>query len=165
MVLTDACLQRLAMPQVASFEHPLELSRWTARECRVRRVRGHATHGSWALRLDMQPGVYPGIGTRYPLPDWSRYEELVFDIELDEGPPLDIIVKIEDEQHNHEHYDRFHRRVRLLPGRRRVRVALSGVVAAPRGREMDLRCISFLQFFTVHLDSPRTLYLDNIRLR
>ena len=52
-----------------------------------------------------------------------------------------------------------------MPGRRRVRIALSDVVAAPRGRKMDLRGISFLQLFTVHLDSPRTLYLDNIRLR
>lgn len=165
LVLTDACLQRIEMPQVASFERPLELSRWTARECRIGRVRGHATHGSWALRMDLQPGLYPGAALSCPLPDWSRYEELVLDLELNIGPPLDLIVKITDAQHNGEYHDRFHRTVRLQGGKQQVCIALSEVAAAPRSREMDLRQISLLQLFTARLDSPRTLYLDNVRLR
>ncbi len=165
LVLADICLQRFQMPQLATFEHPLELSRWVGRECRVTRVRCHATEGSWALRVDLQPGKYPGITLRDPPPDWSSYVQLVFDVELDDGPPLDLVVKIEDIEHDGEYYDRFHQKVRLSPGRHQVQVALTDVAAAPRGREMDLRGIASLQLFTVQLDCPRTIHLDHVRLR
>lgn len=165
LLLTDACRQRFEMPKLASFEHSLELSRWIGRECRVKRVRSHATHGSWALRVDMQPGGYPGVALEYPLPDWSDYDELVFDVDLDNGPPLELTVKIEAWQHRGDYYDRFDQVVRLMPGRRRVRIALSDVAAGSRERALDLRSIRRLQLFAFRLDSHRTLHLDNLRLR
>jgi VanZ family protein len=164
LMLTDACLQRLQMPQLASFEHPLELSRWHASEARLRRVRGHATQGSWSLRVDLEAGVYPGATMQWPGPDWSAFEQLAFEVTLEDGRPLDLVVKIEDAAHQGEYHDRFHRAVRLGPGSHPVRIRLADVAAAPRGREMDLRRIRKLQLFTVRPGAPRTFYLDNVRL-
>jgi len=35
----------------------------------------------------------------------------------------------------------------------------------PRDRELALERITLLQLFTVRLESPRTVHLDNVRLR
>lgn len=165
LVLTDARRQRAEMPLLSSFEHALEMSRWAATDSRIQRTRMHATDGLWSLRVDLQPAIYPGSTLEHPYGDWSGHEAIAFDVFLDGPSPLDLIVKIEDVRHNYERDDRFERRVRLLPGMQRVRIALSDVAAAPRDRTMDLSRVSRLQFFAVRLTSPRTIFLDNVHLR
>jgi len=150
---------------LGAFEHGMEMSRWSATDSRIQRTRAHASEGLWSLRVDLQPARYPGCSMEYPYEDWSGYEAIALDAFLDGPAPLDLIVKIEDAQHNDESYDRFERRVRLLPGMQRVRIALSDVAAAPRDRTMDLSRIARVQFFAVRLASPRTIFLDNIHLR
>jgi len=164
LVLVDTCLQQSEMPRLASFEHALELSRWSFRESRARRVSQHATHGDRALQVELLVGTYPGVSLNSPVPDWSPYDELAMDVTLPGGESLDLIVKIEDDIHNGETDDRFHRRVRFGPGRQEVRIALSDVAAAPLGRTMDLRRIRRLQIFAVRPQTTRTFYLDNVRL-
>ena len=169
-ILWDVGRQRAEMPRLASFEHELELTRWTATECRLSRVRDRATHGAWSLRLDLTAGVYPGAGLRWPVPDWTAYRWLQFDVYLEEtvvadDPTLLLIVKIEDAHHNRNHDDRFHRAVCLAPGWNRVAIDLSDVAQLPNGRTFDLSRVAFLQFFTVRPSRPRTMYLDNVQLK
>jgi hypothetical protein len=128
-------------------------------------VRAHASDGGWALRIDLQPGEYPGVSLEHPLPDWSRYDVLRLDLVLDDGPPLVVVVKIEDRHHTGDYHDRFHQSTRLMPGENDVRVLLSEVARAPRDRPMDLTRIARVQLFTGRLDARRTLYLDNVRLQ
>ena len=78
--------------------------------------------------------------------------------------PLELIVKLQDKIHNGEVDDRFHRIVRLTPGRHEVRIPLSEVAGAPRGRRMDLTRMGMLQFFAIQPPQRRTFYLDNVRL-
>lgn len=163
--LAHECLAWFEMPRLTSFERAHELARWSARECRMSRVDGHATHGAWALRLDFEPGRYPGVALRFPPPDWSGYEQLLFDVHLDDGPDLDLVVKICDASHNGEPRDRFQQRVGLAAGHNEVRVDLADVRRGPRDRELALERITLLQLFTVRLESPRTVHLDNVRLR
>lgn len=163
--LIDAVFQWVDMPRIASFEQPLEVSRWWTWDSRIQRTRGHATDGSWSLRVDLLPGVYPGIGTPWPPRDWSGHDVLEFDVELDDGPPLNMVVKVEEADREELSEERFEQVFRLLPGRRHIEIPLSAVATAPRGRELDLRQIGFVQLFTVDLDRPRTLFLDNVRLR
>ena len=164
-VLADAAMQRIEMPRLASFESPLELSRWEWSGCHVERSGEYATHGSWAMRVDLKPGRYPGVTLAHPVHDWSRFDELVIDVHLAGELSLDLIVKIKDRENDNSYYDRFHKAIRLLPGENRIRIALSEVVQAPREREMDLRQITSLSLFVVSLDSPRTLFLDNLCLQ
>jgi hypothetical protein len=163
--LTDTALQWVEKPRIGSFEQPLEISRWQTWDCRIRRTRGHATDGSWSLRVDLLPGAYPGIGTPWPPRDWSGHEQFEFDVALDAGPPLDLVVKVEEADREVLSEERYEQVFHLLPGRRHIEISLAAIAAAPRGRELDLRQIGFLQLFTVDLDRPRTLFLDNVRLR
>jgi len=165
-VLADSLLQRLQMPQLGSFEYSTEVTRWVADEhCTLRRVRRQATDGSWSLALELDPGRYPGASLHVASLDWSSYQELVCDLSLDGSQPLNLVIKIEDVQHNGDPRDRYHRRVHLEHGTHRLRIPLAEVKAAPRSRDMDLSRIVRIQFFTVDLGSPTTVYLDNIHLR
>jgi hypothetical protein len=115
--------------------------------------------------LDLHPAQYPGATLRWPLADWSKHAELAFDISLDNGPPLDVIIKIEDAEHNKEHEDRFHRTLHISPGTHRFQIPLGDVIEAPRERQMDLRRIRRIQFFVIELGATRTLFLDNVHLK
>ena len=170
LTFTDARRQRAEMPMLGSFEHALEMSRWSATDGRIRRVQKHATDGLWSVRVDLRPAVYSGGTLEHPHGDWSGYETIAMDVFLDGPSPLDLIVKIEDSQHgdaghSDESHGPFERSLRLLPGMQRVCIALSDVAAAPRDRRMDLGRISRFQFFAADLAAPRTIFLDNIHLR
>ncbi len=162
--LADFVWQHWQVPVLASFESSSELLRWDGNRSRLARVQTHASEGNWALRVELRPGEYPGAALDPPA-NWSRYEELRLDVFLDAGPPLPLIVKIEDRLHNLEPEDRFDRLFQLEPGENHLRIPLADVAAAPRERAMDLSQIAFMQIFTLDLEHPRTIYLDNIRLR
>jgi hypothetical protein len=164
LILTDAVIQRVQMPQIASFEQPLELTRWHTWDCRIGRVPNHATDGDWSLEIDFQPARSPGIATPW-MPDWSGYEELVFDVELDEGPPLDLVLKVLDQDDCTSPDDRFEELFHLVPGPRRICIPLSAVAAGPKHRRLDLGQIHSVQLTAVSPDAARTLFLDNIHLR
>lgn len=164
-VLLDGWRQRQSFPQLASFEHELELSRWMPLACHLHRAREHATSGDWAARIDLLPEPYSGIATWWPCPDWSAHRELAFDVWIDAGAPLDLLVKVEDRQHNGEHFDRFNRVLRLEPGPHAITIPLSEIRSAPHGRELDLSDIRFLQWVVIRPSSTRSVYLDNVRLQ
>ncbi len=165
LLLTDVAIQVRDGPRLASFESPLELSRWEFQISRPSRSRSHATEGRWSLRVDMGRGGYPGATLEWPARDWKSYDELQFDTYLESGAELDLVVKIEDSHYDGRYGDRFHRTVSLMPGPNRTRIALSEVERAPDGRRLDLGRIRRLQFFTVGPAGPRTLFFDGIRLR
>lgn len=164
-VIADSLLQHWDMPLLGSFEYSWEPSRWDAIDCRLRRDREHATAGVRALRVELQPGQYPGIDLNCPPADWSAYNELIFDAAVDDSHPLALIVKIKDKQHNNQPDDRFHERIVLSADMHRFAIPLDRVKAAPATREMDLRHITSLQFFAVNLSQQRTFFLDNVHLR
>ncbi|HUG92591.1 MAG TPA: carbohydrate binding domain-containing protein [Planctomycetaceae bacterium] len=164
LVLYDAWRQSREFPRLGSFESALELSRWSAQECRIERRRGEGTHGDWVLRLDLAPARYTGASLAWPPHDWSSYLDLVFDARVEGDAELVLTVKIQDAEHDGEVHDRFQRRVWLGAGWQEVRIALSQVASAPRDRRLDLRRVTLLQFFTGRLRERRAVSLDNVRL-
>lgn len=165
-VLLDAAVQPRELPLLATFETNHEMTRWAGYEAKIRRTREYATQGDWSLRVDLEPGQYPSAAMRWPIPDWSAYDCLSFDIAAAAGsPPLDVIVKVQDALHDGDYKDRFHQTVQLQPGQQQhVEVDLSDVAAAPATRLLDLRRVSLLQFFVVRPGADSKFYLDNIRL-
>jgi len=163
--LVDTMRQYREFPVLGSFEHALERLRWHTCRAAMRRCNEHATDGDWSLQVDLRPGAFSGVGTGVLLGDWSGRGELIFDVELTEGPPLDWWLTIEDKQSRKTPDDRFERHWRLEPGRRQMIIPLADVQRGPAGRQLDLREIVLVQFFAVDLKEPRTLFLDNVRLR
>ncbi len=164
-ILTDCLMQRFDKPILASFESRLEMTRWKTHDCRISRASDHATHGQSSLRMDLDEAVYPGIASRSLLHDWSDYEALAFDITVDEGPPLELVIKLQDALHDCDPSDRFEKIFRLGPGTHAIEIPLAAVAQAPRDRALDLTRVTGVQFFLINTDRPRVLHLDNLRLK
>jgi hypothetical protein len=171
LVLLDVYLAHRSFPVLASFEQPLELSRWKPLNAKLQRSRKYATDGSWSLRMDWRVAKYPAAALSLPARDWTPYEELVFDIVWEASDPvattrtLSVIVKVQDQRHNHQHEDRYHQQFTLRPGQlEEVRVPLMRVAYAPQDRLMDMSRIDKVELFTVRPQTRLTLYLDNMRL-
>lgn len=162
-VVADAIRQRREMPLIASFESARELRRWTGQACSWRMDSRHATHGDSSLRVELQPGRFPGVRLE-TAPLWAGYEQLQFDCFLAGSEPLTVVVKIHDWHHNGELDDRFNRRIVLAPGGNRITIPLQEIVDAPAARELDMRAIEGFSLFAVRLRAGRTIYLDEIRL-
>jgi len=167
----DYFLQQRQIPLLASFEAWRELSRWSAHDAQIQRVASHATEGGHALRVDLLPARYPSVVLIEPPRDWSAYKELVFDIEVvpekcaaHSNELLKLVVKLEDLVHNGHFEDRFHKFLKLAPGKYEIRIPLSEVAAAPAGRSMDMKQIHMLQLFALEPPRQRTFYLDHFRL-
>jgi hypothetical protein len=165
LVLFDSAIQAWSRPLLASLEGDLELSRWEFGDYSATRSLEHSTDGSWSLRVVLDKGKYAGVTFAWPVHDWSAHSYLEFDVYLEPGPPMDLVVKIEDQEQNGRYEDRFHRLERLEPGPHHIRIPLSEVERAPKGRNIDLRRIRRLEFFTETQPRPFTLFLDIIRLR
>jgi VanZ family protein len=163
--LYDAARQRWGMPNLGSFESAAELSRWEFSDSLATRSTRHATDGVRSLELRLGTGPYPGATLAWPVPDWSGYRYFEFDVGLVSRSPLDLVVKIEDQGSSGRYEDRFERVERLGPGLHSIRIPLADVERLPSGRRLDLTRIQRVQFFTVRPPMPRTLFLDNLRLR
>ena len=53
----------------------------------------------------------------------------------------------------------------ILQGWQSISIPLDQVKTAPENRQMDLRQIQGVGIFAVRLPRPRTLYIDNVKLR
>lgn len=163
-VLTQAYHSWRALPLLASFEQPHELEQWESGNCAMSRQNRHATLGQWALRADYQPAGYSRVGLRYFPGDWTGYRTMACDVTLAAGPPVELTIKVQDRWHTGEYEDRFHQTFVLQPGTQTLRIDLDEVAAAPQGRSMDMQTLRWVEWFTVNLDHPCTLYFDNVRL-
>ena len=162
--IQDALRQRSEFPMLASFENELELSRWRFQEATGAIVTARGTHGPESLRVELAAGHYPGASFVWPPPDWSAHAALAFDIHVDEGPALPLIVKIEDRAHNQTYEDRFHEELLLEPGTHQVRIETARIRDGIRGRKLDLEKVAVMQLFLDGLESARVIHLDNVRL-
>lgn len=164
--LADTLIQQRELPMLGSFERRLEFSRWqwSGENCELGQAKRWASDGEMSMAIKFKPARYPSFSLYWPVEDWSPYQALTFDILLTGAEPLPLIVKIEDVDHNGETNDRFHRAILLQPGLNSPRIRLADVAIAPHGRTLDLRRIKRMQFYTVDLQTPRVLFLDNVRL-
>jgi len=159
----DELHARRDFPLLGSFETRMEMERWEIEEGHER-IAMHATNGKRSLRVDLSPGLYPGITLSYPCRDWRGYYTLSYDVFLDGTTFLPLSVRINDLAHNEEYDDRYIGTFSLRPGPNRITISLAEVEHAPRGRKMDMGRISILCIFSYKLKEPRTVYFDNFRL-
>jgi len=154
---------RRVFPLLSSFETSLELEKWKIEDRHERSVQ-HATNGKYSLRVDLTPGLYPGISFNQPSRDWQGFDTLAFDAFLEGTKILTLTVRINDLEHNDEYEDRYNMTFTLSPGPNRIMINLAEVECAPKGRKMDMGRISVLCIFSYKLNEQRTVYFDNFRL-
>lgn len=146
----------LELPFVRRFDASLELVRapdgWT--EYAKRRV-GRAT---------FRPARHPALAIFELHRDWSGYRFLEWDLFLEAGRELEVILRIDDAKHDGRYRDRFNVKLPLRPGPNQLRIPLEEVREAPQGRSMEMERISTVILFVVRPEAPVSLYVADMKL-
>jgi hypothetical protein len=166
--LVECVQQRQEFPLLASFERRLELAAWTAHGANVTLDSAWASLGSQSMRIESYSDHHPGAVMVWPVPDWSNYSSLKFDLFNPENRAVAVGVTISDEDHvEHlwEPSDRFNWSVELLPMEvKSIVIRLEDVASSPETRAMDLSRVSNLNIFMQNSPPGSKLYVDGILL-
>ncbi|WP_179957486.1 VanZ family protein [Exilibacterium tricleocarpae] len=109
-------------------------------------------------------GPWPGLALVEVYPDWRDYRFLSFEIFSANPDPLDLSLRIHDKSHDYRHADRFNRQLRVNPGVNRYTIPLEAVRQAPAGRDMDMRNVHTLVWFSHRPRHEKVIFFDNVRL-
>ncbi|MCP4172168.1 MAG: hypothetical protein GY758_15500 [Fuerstiella sp.] len=168
MNIRDCVDQLRLMPQLASFERPLELGSWKVRNATMTRSTEWSTDGEHSLKVQLQAARYPSLSFFWPAADWQGYQMFAVDFRNPADTPLTLTVKVQDRQHGLSSMgrsDRFSRNVVLASGEvRTVAIAVSDIRQAPKNRSMQMDQISLVEVFASGLKERAGFFVDNLRL-
>jgi hypothetical protein len=164
--LADEIAGHRSFPVLAAFDQPFELDRWSG-GARYRIANPSFDPGNPMLEILFLTDKYSGVALAHFPRDWRGFRYFAFRAYNPEATALEIVCRINDRRHNQEGYryrDRFNRRLSLPPGWSQIRLSMEEIATAPADRRMDLDDLLQVGLFTISLPSPRTLYLDDVRL-
>jgi VanZ family protein len=145
-------------PVLADYRSSIDLS-WTV---------GYGTDRSLdrdALEVVFVGRPWPGMSLYEPVADWSSYKTLVIDLENPDTMKLSLTVRVHDHGHWQYYSDRFNRHFDLAAGERRtLRIPLSEIERAPKGRLMNMRHISNIAVFRDAPDGAGRMRVYTLRL-
>lgn len=153
-------------PVLSGFESPFEASRWDG-SARFRIDRTESRRGRASLRVDFDASAYSRVSLVHFPGDWRGYSFLRLSVLVPDDGDLTLHIRIHDALHDaggQRTRDRYDAAVVLRPGWNDLSVPLADAARAPEGREMDMGAVRGVGFFVMSLPSPRTVYLDDVRL-
>ena len=118
-----------------------------------------------SLHVQFDRAMYPGIDLFEPSPDWRGFSDMAIDITNPGASTLNFTLRINDQAHDQSFDDRLNLPIAIPPGvRTTVRVALTAVESAPRGRHMDLSRIASVMLFSHGPPDGAAFYVSRIWL-
>jgi hypothetical protein len=160
-ILYYALLSINMFPLLADFENDWELSHWNGN---IQITPKHATRGNHSLQLDLSRGPYPGIVFSEMPGNWLGFTYLRFDVHNSTASPIRMNLRIEDNNHNQNYFDRYNRELVIQPGLNAISIDLSDVQSAPTTRLMHLDKVKAVVLFSLKPEPEYLLYTDNWRL-
>ena len=164
--VTDEEIARHQFPVLSDFETPFEANRWDG-DARFSIDRSAARHGKASLRVELGTTLYSGVALVYFPRNWKGYRTLSLEALNPSPQEIDIICRIHDLRHEEgeqRYEDRYNKTFHLRSGWNHLSVDLEEVARAPAGRTLDLGMIRVVGIFATRLPTPRTIFLDHIRL-
>jgi uncharacterized protein YfiM (DUF2279 family) len=122
--------------------------------------------GELAMQVTpLRDGRWASLLIEEPWADWSAYSQLAIDVVNPGKQPIELLVRINDQQHNNDFDDRFNKSYALAPlTRTTLQLPLSAVKSAPAKRQMDMRAISRVVLFQDADRAAYVLYVCAVRL-
>lgn len=151
-------------PVLSDFETTFQIERWEGDEIRVV-ADGKDNH---VLQKTFQTSRYSNLYLKNFPPDWSSFDCLVFRVGNPTNDLLVLNLRIHDSDHhryNFESYDRYNGIFLIEPGWQSIKIPLTSVQLAPRGREMALERLEPLLFYTRSLKVETDLFFDDFLLQ
>lgn len=149
------------LPIISDFESPSEAQRWKGDTVLSRE---NPSQGDFCLQIHLDTGKYSGTGISSLPHDWTGYAQLSLWLYNPEPDTIKVVFRIHDKHHNQEFFDRFNAKIAIRMGWNPVVFSLQEIEKAPRTRPMDMKEIRHIGLFTMDLESPKTIKLDNVRL-
>lgn len=151
LAILDNLIARHQFPLLASFETPLETTRFKADPGRLRVAKKYAFKGNRSLKVNLTTETYSGFSLAYMPADWRNYSYLQFAVYNPNPETVILNTRIHDTHHitaGMKHSDRFNSSFPLLPQEwTTVKITLEEVKKAPKGRNMDMSKISSAGFY------------------
>ena len=113
------------------------------------------------------PLDFAGVVLHDLYPEWSRYDELVIELENPQDLPLKLNLRVDDDEHRfgeQRYSDRYNQRFELGPGATTLRIPLADIENGPTDRQMDLSAIDGLVLFAAQSEAGRSFVIHSIRL-
>ncbi len=155
-------------PLLASFETPLDASRWFVREAEISRGRRGATDGEYSLRVVYQPSDFPAISLTDVVHDWSAFTALELDATLDEThrtATAELFVNVVEGEHVYAVSDEASVRIALNRGRlQRVRIPLADLKPQPSSPPLNRSRIVRVDLALREVSSSTVVWLDRLIL-
>jgi len=152
-------------PNIVRFDSPFGRLLTRAQNIDYRVVAGRNSRPAYAL-VTLLDKPWPGVAFHDVWPNWTNYATLTIDVAIEGDAPLSLHLRVHDEAHKarQEFTDRFNRSYLLAPGEHTLRIPLTDIANAPRGRLMDLTSVSELIVFGDASNAGRSFRLYEIRL-
>ncbi|MFG0263997.1 MAG: antibiotic resistance protein VanZ [Rhodopirellula sp. JB055] len=169
-IIRDCLKVESDFPQIASFETPIEITRWHFDRGWRGQTQSNVTDGQFALRWKPKDAPHPAMTLLEVASDWSDVETLELDIVLNAtssleppaapaselGLPVDrtweLIVKVIDEDHRDYHNDVAKHFVTLRAGEpQHVIFPRQSILHGPDDRQLDL---SRIKMISLLIDRP-----------
>ncbi len=115
-------------------------------------------------RVDFKRGIYPGVSIIETYPDWSAYKAFTIIIYSKLIQPFELVLRIHDDQHNHNYTDRFNTKLTINKGTNYFHILLEDIKKAPTSREMDMMKIKEIIIFSAQPVERLHFYMGSIRL-
>lgn len=123
--------------------------------------------GDTSALVTLNDGPWPGVVLHDLYPEWSRYEELVIELENLQELSLRLNLRVDDDEHRfgeQRYSDRYNLRFELEPGAMTLRIPLADIKNGPADRQMDLSAIDGLVLFAAQSEAGRSFVIHSIRL-
>jgi hypothetical protein len=150
-------------PFVYSFEEGTKTTDWMRnyddKNTHIRLSKNNATHGTYALKIDLPHTEYPGIHSINFPKNWEVFSHFSADIFYERGPDQVALVIRIDDINSDSYHNRFHSSFILSHGQNQIQVPIEKIRT-----KIDINSIYDVYIFLLEPEGPATLYIDNIRL-
>jgi len=152
-------------PQLANFETDVDLH---GIKGNIQRSNTLHSLDQYSLKVHLNTEPYAQVSFNEFFNSWQGYGNLLMDIYNPDSQVLDLVIRIDDVEHelgDNAHNDRFNKALHLEPGWNKIKIPISEIQHAPATRLLNLDEIKSMVIFARQLPQDRDIYLDNIRLQ
>jgi VanZ family protein len=101
-----------------------------------------------SLRVPLDARRFAGILLHEPVADWHAKSRLKIQLSTAGDEPLELTVRVHDEQHDWTYSDRFNEQIVLAPASvQTIAIPLERIRDAPRGRKLDMTHVAGVAVF------------------
>ena len=115
-------------------------------------------------RVTFGRGIYPGFSIIETTSDWSAYSTFTLAIYSKQIQPFELVLRVQDDQHNYAYTDRFNTVLTINKGINYFHIPLEAIKTAPVDRKINMEKIKEFTLFSAQPAEGLSFYSGAMRL-